>query len=211
MIAEIKRRSPSKGAIDEALDPARLAREYQAGGAAAISVLTDQEFFGGSEADLVAARASVPVPVLRKDFTVHEADVYQARAMGADAILLIVAALSDHELTRFHDLATKLGMAVLVEAHDEPEVERALACGARIVGINQRNLSSFEVDPERAAQLVKTIPDGVIKVAESGLGGPGDARRAAESGYDAVLVGEHLLRQADRSAAVAALVGGGGG
>lgn len=210
VIAEVKRRSPSKGAIDESLDPAQVALAYEAGGAAAISVLTDQEFFGGCEEDLAAARGAVGLPVLRKDFTVAEADVYQARAMGADAILLIVAALSDQEIKRFHNLAVELGMAVLVEAHDQAEIERALDCGARIVGVNQRNLSNFEVDLERAAGLVASIPDGVVKVAESGLAGPGDARRAAELGYDAVLVGEHLLRQSDRTAAVAELVGSGG-
>jgi indole-3-glycerol phosphate synthase len=208
VIAEVKRRSPSKGDLVPGgdLDPALLAKQYAAGGAAAVSVLTDRPHFGGSPGDLVAARAACELPVLRKDFTVSEADVYDARAMGADAVLLIVAALDDRELRGFHDLATSLGMAVLVEAHDEREVGRALAAGARVVGVNQRDLVTFEVDTDRAVRVALAIPVDVVRVAESGIGGADDARRLHDAGYDAVLVGEHLVRSGDPSAAVRRLV-----
>jgi indole-3-glycerol phosphate synthase len=205
VIAEVKRRSPSKGAIDADLDPALLASAYERGGAAALSVLTDEEHFGGAAEDLAAARAAVRVPVLRKDFTVAAADVCDARIMGADAVLLIVAALDDGELSDFHSLAADLGLDALVEVHDEAELERAMTLGPAIVGVNQRDLVTFAVDTERAVRLAPRIPDGVIRVAESGIGGPDDAKPLVAAGYDAVLVGESLVRSADPGAAVAAL------
>lgn len=207
VVAEVKRRSPSKGDLDPDLDPAGLARAYAAGGARCLSVLTDGAFFGGSAGDLAAARGAVDRPVLRKDFTVGPADVCDARRMGADACLLIVAALSDAELAECHDLAGRVGMAAVVEVHDEAELERALAVGARIVGVNQRDLVTFAVDPDRAARLAPRLPDHVVAVAESGVGGADDARQLAGCGYQAVLVGEHLVRAADRAGAVAALSG----
>src|SRR4051794_8464074 len=206
VIAEIKRRSPSKGALAADLVPGVLAKQYDAGGAAALSVLTDEPHFGGSSADLVEARAAVDLPVLRKDFTVAAIDVVDAVAMGADALLLIVAALEDAELRALHALAVELGRHVLVEVHDEAEVERALLAGARLVGVNQRDLVTFEVDTDRAVRVASAIPDGVVKVAESGIRGPADAKRLAEAGYDAVLVGEHLVTSGDPAAAVRELV-----
>src|SRR3954464_12381418 len=159
MIAEIKRRSPSKGDLAPALSPAVLAKAYADGGADCLSVLTDAEFFGGSADDLAEARAAaVDVPVLRKDFTVSEADVYDARAMGADAVLLIVAALVEGELATFRQLANDLDMAALVEVHDEVELQRALDAGAKLVGVNQRDLRAFEVDTGRAERLAEAIP-----------------------------------------------------
>lgn len=206
VVAEVKRRSPSKGALAPDLVAGVLAKQYALGGAAALSVLTDEDHFGGSAADLVEARSSVNLPALRKDFTVSALDVADARFMGADAVLLIVAALDDAELHDLHALAVELGMAVLVEAHDESEVERALAAGARIVGVNQRDLLTFQVDTDRAVRVAGSIPEGVIKVAESGIRGRDDAARLAESGYDAVLVGEHLVTSGDPTAAVRELV-----
>jgi indole-3-glycerol phosphate synthase len=206
VIAEIKRRSPSKGDLAADLAPDRLASEYQAGGAACLSVLTDAEFFGGSPADLAAARAATELPVLRKDFTVCAADVCDARTMGADAVLLIVAALGDSELSELAALARMVGLDALVEVHDEAELERALAVGADLVGVNQRDLVTFEVDPARAERVAKAMPEGVVKVAESGIRGSDDAARLADAGFDAVLVGESLVRSADPRSAVAALV-----
>lgn len=205
VISEIKRRSPSKGALNTDLVAGSVAEAYAEGGAAALSVLTDVDFFGGSVADLREARGAVEVPVLRKDFTVVEADVLDARAMGADAVLLIAAALDDHELGDFRALAAELGLDVLVEAHDEREVERALAVGADLVGVNQRDLLTFEVDTARAVRVAPEIPDGVVKVAESGVRGPDDARVLADAGYHAVLVGEALVTGTDLAAGVDAL------
>lgn len=197
VIAEIKRRSPSKGALNKDLDPAALASDYERGGAAALSVLTDERFFGGSEADLIAARDAVALPVLRKDFTTCEHDVYEARAMGADAVLLIVAALSMEELERLHALSNEMGMDALVEVHDERELEQALAVGANLVGVNQRDLHTFEVDTGRAVRLGKTMPPDVLAVAESGIRGAQDVSVLAEAGYRAVLVGESLVTSDD--------------
>jgi|SRR5437763_7360893 len=213
VIAEVKRRSPSKGAIDADLDPVELARAYERGGAAALSVLTDADHFGGSPDDLAAARAAVHIPVLRKDFTVSAADVCDARIMGADAVLLIVAALDDVELSEFHALARELGLDVVVEVHDENELDRAMALDPRIIGVNQRDLVTFAVDTERAVHLAPRIPPGVVRVAESGIGGPDDAEPLVAAGYDAVLVGESLVRAPDRAMAVSALraVGNGAG
>jgi indole-3-glycerol phosphate synthase len=205
VIAEIKRRSPSKGDLFPDLDPAVLAKEYADGGAACLSVLTDQAFFGGSPDDLQAARAAVALPVLRKDFTVGPADVCDARLMGADAVLLIAAALDDAELARLHGLAVDVGIEALVEVHDEAELERALAVGATLVGVNQRDLVTFEVDHDRARRMGAAMPDTVVKVAESGVRGAADVAVLREAGYDAVLVGETLVTSGDAAAAVTAL------
>jgi indole-3-glycerol phosphate synthase len=206
-VAEIKRRSPSKGALDLDLQPELVAKEYVAGGAACLSVLTDSEFFGGSSADLAAAREASGLPVLRKDFTVQEADVVDARLMGADAVLLIVAALDDEALARCAARASALGLVAVVEVHDEAELARALAAGARIVGVNQRDLRTFAVDHDRACALATKIPGDVIAVAESGIRDAADARRLAGAGYDAVLVGESLVRAGDRVTQLRSLVG----
>ena len=197
VISEIKRRSPSKGALNLNLDPAEMAATYEAGGAAALSVLTDMEFFGGSVVDLRTARASVSLPVLRKDFTVSPHDVCDARLMGADCVLLIAAALHQNELVELHDLANDVGIEVLVEIHDERELDAALAAGATMVGVNQRDLISFQVDHERAVRMAAVIPDDVVKVAESGVRGAADARDLQRAGYHAVLVGETLVTSAD--------------
>ena len=205
VVAEVKRHSPSKGDIDAGLDPAVVAAEYERGGAACLSVLTDREFFHGSPEDLAGARAATRLPVLRKDFTVSAADVHDARGMGADAVLLIVAALDDAELAELHALVLGLGMDALVEVHDEAELARALAVGASLVGVNQRDLVTFAVDTERAERVAAAIPSGVIAVAESGIDGPESAARLAGAGYHAILVGETLVRSSDRATAVAAL------
>lgn len=205
VIAEIKRKSPSKGDINMDLIPEQLAREYEVGGASCLSVLTDGPHFAGSVGDLRMARAAVQLPVLRKDFTVCALDVLDARLMGADAVLLIVAALSDRELSQLHALAQEVGLDALVEVHDEMELDRALAVNATCIGVNQRDLHTFHVDPQRAVRLAKRIPEGVLAVAESGITGADDARRCAEAGYRAVLVGEHLVRSADREMALTEL------
>ena len=207
VIAEVKRRSPSRGDLAPQLDPVELARAYEAGGAACLSVLTDEAFFGGSAADLAAARGAVGVPVLRKDFTVARRDVCDARIMGADAVLLIVAALEDAELADLHALARDIGLDVLVEVHDELELDRALAAGATLVGVNQRDLVTFEVDHARAVRVAAAMPEGVIRVAESGIRGPEDVAALVAAGFDAVLVGESLVTSGDPRAAVAALRG----
>ena len=207
VIAEIKRRSPSKGDLDANLEPGEVAREYVRGGATCLSVLTDHEFFGGTADDLSTARSAVDVPVLRKDFTVCPADVYDARIMGADAVLLIVAALDEDELASLHNLATGLGLDALVEAHDETEVARALDVGATLIGVNQRDLVTFEVDTQRAVRVARFIPTGVVRVAESGIRGPEHARALYAAGYQAVLVGESLVTSGDRAAAVRDLRG----
>jgi len=208
VIAEIKRRSPSKGDLDASLDPAGLARAYEQGGAACLSVLTDREFFGGSPDDLRDARRASALPVLRKDFTVAAVDVCDARSMGADAVLLIVAALDDSELRDFHALAGELGLDALVEVHDEAELDRALAAGAGLVGVNQRDLVTFEVDTTRAVRVGRTLSergDDVVRVAESGIRGPDDAAALARAGFDAVLVGESLVTSGDPAGAVRTL------
>jgi indole-3-glycerol phosphate synthase len=207
VIAEIKRRSPSKGDLDPDLDPARVAAEYESGGAACLSVLTDAAFFGGRPDDLGSARQACSLPVLRKDFTVGPLDVCDARIMGADAVLLIVAALSDAELESLLELSHRLSLAALVEVHDADELKRAVAAGAHLIGVNQRDLRTFEVDRRRASDLGAAMPSGVVAVAESGIAGREDVHRLAESGYHAVLVGETLLRSPDRRAAVAGLLG----
>ncbi len=205
VIAEIKRRSPSRGVLVPQLDPAATAAAYEAGGAVGLSVLTDKVFFGGSPDDLRAARAATNLPVLRKDFLVSELDVIDARLMGADAVLLIVAALDDAELGAFATLARRLGMDALVEVHTVEEMERAAAIGATMVGVNQRDLNNFEVDPELASSLAGKAPPGAVLVAESAISSPEDAERAARAGFDAVLVGEALVRSPDQAAAVRAM------
>lgn len=203
VVAEIKRRSPSKGDLAPSLDPAATAGAYEAGGAACLSVLTDQVYFGGAVADLHAARGAVGVPVLRKDFTIDDVQVFETRAIGADAILLIVAALPDDaHLADLHALATELGLGVLVETHDDGEVERALAAGARVVGVNARDLGSFAEDLGVGERLAKLIPPDVIAVAESAIRSPADAARMGDAGFDAVLVGEMLVKADDPTTAV---------
>ena len=207
VIAEIKRRSPSKGDLNADLDPAEMARSYERGGAACLSVLTDVEHFGGSVADLQAARTACSLPVIRKDFTVGERDVLDARIMGADCVLLIAAALDRSELVGFHALAVDLGLDVLVEIHDERELEHALAADATLIGVNQRDLVTFQVDHERAVRMAGVIPDHAVKVAESGVRGADDARSLRAAGYDAVLVGETLVTSGDPAATIADLIG----
>ena len=211
IIAEVKRRSPSRGDLAVDLDPGSVAIQYAAGGAACLSVLTDRDHFGGSPADLASAREAVSVPVLRKDFTVDARDVCDARLMGADAVLLIVAALDDLQLGDFHDLAGEVGLDALVEVHDEAELERALTINARLVGVNQRDLVTFEVDTARAVRMGPLMPDGVIRVAESGIRDPADAAPLLEAGYQALLVGESVVTSSDRCGAIRALRGLGAG
>lgn len=207
VISEIKRRSPSKGDLNAGLDPSMMARRYETGGASCLSVLTDERHFGGSVADLQAARSSVGLPVLRKDFTVDIRDVVDARAMGADCVLLIAAALSREEMGDFHRVADSLGLDVLVEIHDEAELDVALDIGATMIGVNQRDLVTFDVDHARAVRMAGSIPDHVVKVAESGVRGVEDAQALHDAGYHAVLVGESLVTSGDPSEAVRALRG----
>jgi indole-3-glycerol phosphate synthase len=205
VIAEVKRRSPSKGALADIPDPAALAAAYARGGAAAISVLTEQRRFGGTLEDLRSVRAAVDVPVLRKDFIVESYQLVEARAAGADLALLIVAALDDDTLRRLHDEALELGLTVLVEVHDEDEAERALALGAELVGVNSRNLKTLEVDPGVFGRLAPQLPVDVVKVAESGISGVADVERLVRQGADVVLVGEALVRDGEPEAAVRAM------
>ena len=206
VIAEVKRRSPSKGDLADIPDPAVLATAYAAGGAAAISVLTEQRRFGGSLEDLRAVRAAVTTPLLRKDFIVTGYQLLEARAAGADLVLLIVAALDDVLLGDLHQQARELGLTVLTEVHDEAEVARALDVGATLVGVNARNLKTLEVHADTFARLAALLPADVVKVAESGITGRDDAARFAAQGADVVLVGEALVRHGDPQAAVAELV-----
>jgi indole-3-glycerol phosphate synthase len=203
VIAELKRRSPSKGDLAPDLDPAVTAKAYEDGGAAALSVLTDAPFFGGSIDDLRAAREATSLPALRKDFTIAEIQIYEARAIGADALLLIVAAFGDDGYLRdLHEMARDLGLAVLVEAHDDAELERALDIGAAIVGVNSRSLHTFAEDLGVAESLARQLPDNVIAVAESAVRTTDDAARVAAAGFDAVLAGEALVRADDPAALV---------
>src|SRR5215217_7963274 len=209
VIAEVKRRSPSKGELADIPDPAALATAYAAGGAAAISVLTEQRRFGGSLEDLRQVRAAVGVPVLRKDFMVTSYQLWEARAHGADVVLLIVAALPQEALVSLHERAVSLGMTVLVEVHDEQELDRAVDAGARIIGVNARDLRTLEVDRSTFARLAPRIPAGIVRVAESGVRGPHDVLEYARSGADAVLVGESLVTGGAPRQAVADLVAAG--
>lgn len=207
VIAEVKRRSPSKGHLADIPDPVVLASAYAAGGAAAISVLTEERRFGGSLADLAAVRAAVDVPLLRKDFTVTDYQVVEARAWGADLVLLIVAALDDDTLRRLHDLVRELGMTALVEVHDEAETERAVALGAPLVGVNARNLKTLAIDADVFGRLAPLVPSDRVLVAESGVGGVADVERYVAEGARAVLVGETLVKDGDPTAAVRAMSG----
>jgi indole-3-glycerol phosphate synthase len=193
VIAEIKRRSPSRGLLSHDLDPKVVAQQYKNAGASCISVLTDSDFFGGSVDDLKSARGVVDLPVLRKDFTVSLNDICDAKLMNADCILLIVAALNKFELAEFHNFALELGLDILVEIHDEPELDLALEVGAKMIGVNQRNLRTFEVDQQRAVRIAKKIPGSVVRVAESGVRTRDDALQLRDAGYHAVLVGETLV------------------
>ena len=193
VIAEIKRRSPSRGSLNSELDPTLIAQSYEEGGASCLSVLTDADFFGGSVSDLQQARLSVNLPVLRKDFTVSRHDICDARIMGADCVLLIAAALSKSELTDFFKFSIELGLDALVEVHDEIELTLAIDSGATLIGVNQRDLHSFEVDHQRALRMAAMMPTNVIRVAESGVKNRDDALSLRDAGYDAVLVGESLV------------------
>ena len=207
VIAEVKRKSPSKGDLAEISDPAGLAHAYELGGAAAVSVLTEQRRFSGSLTDLDAVRDRVSLPILRKDFMIDDYQILEARAHGADIILLIVAALEDVQLQDFHQIATELGMRVLVEVHEEDEVERALRLDPALIGVNARNLKTLEVHPEMFARLARLIPAGPLKVAESGIGGVADAQRYVDEGADVVLVGESLVKDGAPRDAVRRLSG----
>ncbi|MBN8830968.1 MAG: indole-3-glycerol phosphate synthase TrpC [Sphingomonadales bacterium] len=207
LIAEVKKASPSKGLIRADFDPPAHARAYEAGGAACLSVLTDAPYFQGHEDYLIAARAAVSLPVLRKDFMVDPWQVLESRAIGADAILIIVSALSDAQMQEIEAVALGLGMDALVEVHDADELERALALKSRLIGVNNRNLKDFTVDFARTYELVGSAPDGCTFVAESGLGSRADLDAMAEHGVRCFLVGESLMRQDDVEAATRALIG----
>ena len=209
VICEVKRSSPSKGALAAIADPAALAADYEAGGAAVISVLTEQRRFGGSLADLEAVRAKVDVPVLRKDFVVTAYQLWEARAYGADLVLLIAAALEQDALVSLVERAESIGLTPLVEVHDEEETERAVAAGAKIIGVNARNLKTLEVDRGNFGRVAPEIPGHIVKIAESGVRGPHDLIAYANDGADAVLVGESLVTGKDPRAAVADLVAAG--
>ncbi len=202
VISEVKRKSPSKGHLAEIADPAELAASYAAGGAAAISVLTEERRFNGTLADLDAVRAAVDVPVLRKDFMVDDYQFYEARAHGADLVLLIVAALDDDELARFLGLTAELGMTALVETHTAEEVDRALTVGAELIGVNNRNLKTLEVDLGTFGPLAERIGGRAVKVAESGILSTDDVARVAGEGADVILVGEALVKHGDPRSAI---------
>jgi indole-3-glycerol phosphate synthase len=209
VIAEVKRSSPSKGNLAPISDPAALAEKYQEAGAAAVSVLTEQRRFGGSLADLDAVRSRIEIPVLRKDFMVDEYQFLEARAHGADIVLLIVAALSKSQLKDFYDLATELGMASLVEVHTQSELESAMDISPRIVGVNSRNLKTLEVSASVFEELIPTIPSSVIRVAESGISTRADVAQAQKAGATAILVGESLVKSGDPISAMRELLGRG--
>ena len=207
VIAEVKRSSPSKGALAPIADPASLAEQYQEAGAAAVSVLTERRRFGGSLSDLDAVHQRVEIPVLRKDFMVDEYQFLEARAHGADIVLLIVAALSKNQLKDFYDLATELGMASLIEVHTAQELESAMDIDPRMIGVNSRNLKTLDVDSAAFAQLIPQIPSNVIRVAESGISTRSDVEFAHNSGATAILVGEALVKSGDPISAMQELTG----
>jgi indole-3-glycerol phosphate synthase len=206
IIAEIKQASPSKGILAEQFDPASIARTYEQGGAAALSVLTDEKHFHGSLSDLESARAAVKVPVLRKDFTIDSYHVQQAAAHGADAILLIAAILTERQLRDFRELAEGYSMSAMVEVHDEEELKPAISSGARIIGVNNRNLHTFEVSLDTSLRLADRIPDDVVKVAESGINTAAQIQQLRAVGYQAFLIGEHLMKSGDSAAALRVLL-----
>jgi indole-3-glycerol phosphate synthase len=206
IIAEVKKASPSKGLLCADFQPAKIAATYEAGGAAALSVLTDEKFFQGSLADLEAGRGAVQIPALRKDFTLDPIHVVQAAAHGADAILLIAAVLTVAEMRDLRELAARYRIAALVEVHDAAELERAVESGAEILGVNNRNLHNFEVKLETSLRLAERMPAGVTLVSESGIHGNQDVKRLSAAGYHAFLVGEHLMKSADPAAALRSLV-----
>ena len=207
VIAEFKRASPSKGVINAGMDPSERAAAFEAGGAAAMSVLTEPDHFIGSPEDLRAARSVTSLPALRKDFTLDTAQVWEARVMGADAVLLIVAILDDALLARLLGAAREAGLAALVEVHSRREAERAVDAGARVVGVNNRDLRTFDVDLATSEQIAPLLAGVDVRIAESGVGSPADAARLRAAGYDALLVGEYLSRSADPAGAIAGLRG----
>ncbi len=207
LIAEAKKASPSKGIICPDFDPVRIAREYEAGGAQAVSVLTDEKFFQGSLAYIPLVRRAVGLPVLRKDFIIHEAQISQSRVFGADAILLIAAILEKNQISDFLAQSRELGMDALVEVHDEHELEKALAAGSTLIGVNNRNLKDFSMDLSTTFRLKKLVPDTIPLVSESGIRDGDDIRRLADAGIAAVLVGETLMRAGGREQAVRELMG----
>jgi indole-3-glycerol phosphate synthase len=202
IIAEIKKASPSKGLLTDNFDPPSIARSYESGGAAAISVLTDEAFFQGSLSDLEAARSSVALPALRKDFTIDPIHVVQAAAHRADAILLIAAILTEQQMRDLREDAEQRGLAALIEVHDDAELDRAIGSGAQIIGVNNRNLHTFEVTLETSFRLSERMPDGIVRVSESGIHGREDIERLRSAGYTAFLVGEHLMRSGNPAAAL---------
>jgi len=207
IISEVKRASPSKGNLGEILQPARLAAQYESGGASVISVLTEERRFKGSIKDFTEVRREVSIPMLRKDFIVTEYQVIESRVLGADLLLLIVAGLSQSQYCDFHQMANELGMDVLVEIHNEEELERALEASPTIVGVNSRNLKTLDVDSRAFDQLLPMIPSGIIKVAESGISERSEVAHVEELGADAILVGETLVRAGDPVAAISRLLG----
>jgi indole-3-glycerol phosphate synthase len=209
VIAEVKRSSPSKGELSNIADPAALAEQYQSAGASVISVLTEERRFKGSLADLAAVRSRVTIPILRKDFMIDEYQFFEARAYGADLILLIVAALSKSQLKDFYDVATELGMASLIEVHTADELERALEISPQIIGVNSRNLKTLEVDSAAFADLIPRIPSSLIRVAESGISTRTDVEFAQSAGANAILVGEALVTSGDPTLAMRTLLGQG--
>jgi indole-3-glycerol phosphate synthase len=208
VIAECKRRSPSRGVLAAQYDPVAIARRYEAGGAAAISVLTEPTFFDGALAHLIAVRDAVALPLLRKDFVVDDYQLLEARAAGADAVLLIVAALDQSELVRLQSRAWELGLAALVEVHDDEELARAVRSGARLIGVNNRNLRTLAVDVGASDRLAVQMPANVVGVSESGLQSRGDLERLAAAGYRAFLIGERFMTDPDPARAIAELIGG---
>jgi len=207
IIAEIKKASPSKGLLTASFEPARIAAQYEGGGAAALSVLTDEEFFQGSLADLAAARAAVNLPVLRKDFTIAPEHVLEAAAHRADAILLIASILSEREIRDSRESAARFGMAALVEVHNRREFEIAVAAGSELIGVNNRDLTTFEVSLETSLRLAEHFPDGALRVSESGIHDADDIATLRAAGYSAFLIGEHLMKSGDPVEALKKLVG----
>ena len=208
VIAEVKQASPSKGVLVRDFDAARIAGDYQRGGAAAVSVLTDESFFQGSLADLEAARAATTVPVLRKDFTIAASQIVEAAAHGADAILLIAAILTEREIRDFREAAARYRMAALVEVHNRRELDVAIAAGSEIIGVNNRDLTTFEVTLETSLRLAGHIPASALAISESGIHSAADVAKLRAAGYTAFLVGEHLMKSGDAAAAIRELVAG---